>query len=85
MWVLIVQCLPRLIANITTFLAILSLGALGFVVLLGNLSAVSSTIKYTLGFFLLGFAILFSFFLCFYRLRNKLIAIFLDWSTRFMK
>jgi hypothetical protein len=84
-WLLIVQCFPRFIAHSTTFSAIISLGALSFLVLLGNISAMSSTIKYTIGFLLLGFAILFSFFLCFYRLRNKLVGIFLDWSTRFMK
>ena len=85
LWVFLVQCLPRFISNIATPLAILSLGALGVVVLLGNFSAISQPLKYALGFVLIGFAVLFAFFLCFYRRRSELIAIFLDWATRFMR
>ncbi len=84
-WLFFVQCLPRLLATIATPLGILSLGALGVVVLLGNFTAISTAFKYALGFVLIGFALLFAFFLCFYRLRGKLIAIFLDWATRFMR
>jgi hypothetical protein len=85
LWVMIVQCIPRVVALVVTVLAILSLGAMGIFVLVGNISSINNTVKIILGTILIGLAVLFSFFLCFYRRRNKLIGIFLDWSTRFMK
>lgn len=38
-----------------------------------------------IGITLILIAVLFVFFLCFYRKRNKLISIFLDWSTKYYK
>ena len=85
LWMLVVQCIPRVVALVVTVLAILSLLAMGIFVLIGNISNISNTVKIILGVILIGLAVLFSFFLCFYRRRNKLIGIFLDWSTRFMR
>lgn len=85
LWMLFVQCLPRVISNIVTVLAIIALAFLGIILLSGKVSRVSSWVTVLLGLSLLGVALLFTCFLCFYRLRNKLISIFLDWATYFFK
>lgn len=85
LWVLLVQCFPRGMAGIVTVLAILALGTLGIMSLAGKINGTLPVITLLLGFVLIGIAILFACFLCFYRLRNKLVPIFLDWSVKFFK
>lgn len=72
-------------AGIVTVLAILALGTLGIMSLAGKINGTLPVITLLLGFVLIGIAILFACFLCFYRLRNKLVPIFLDWSVKFFK
>lgn len=84
-WVLFVQCLPRIMANVVTVLAILALGFLGVLAFMGRISGTSQVVNLVVGFILIGIAVLFACFLCFYRMRNKLISIFLEWATRYFK
>ena len=72
-------------SNTVTVLSILTIGFLGVMALLGKITGVSTIISLLVGLTLVVIAILFACFLCFYRLRNKLVSIFLDWSTRFFK
>ena len=82
---ILVQCIPRVMATIVTVLAIIALGCLGVLIMIGKVSGLSNGVRIIIGIVLIGIAILFACFLCFYRLRNRLIAIFLDWSANFMK
>lgn len=82
---LLVQCFPRAVSTVVTVLAIISLGFLGIIFLSGKVTRVSSWVTVLIGLGLLGVALMFACFLCFYRLRNKLISIFLDWATYFFK
>jgi hypothetical protein len=72
-------------ATIATVLAIITLFFLGIMIFSGNVTAVSSLRQVLVGLLLIGIAVLFAFFLCFYRRRNSVLTIFLEWSTRFMK
>ena len=85
LWMLFVQFFPRLMATVVTVLAIIALGFLGILFLSGKISGIQPWVTLLIGLFLVALAILFACFLCFYRLRNKLIGIFLDWSTVFLK
>jgi MFS family permease len=85
LWMILVQCIPRIISTVVTVLAIIAIGFLGIIVISGRISKLSSWVCVVLGLILLGIAVMFACFLCFYRLRNKLINIFLDWSTHFLK
>ena len=85
LWVLFVQCLPRGIAGVVTVLAILTMGALGIMALAGKINGTLPVVTLLVGFVLIGIAILFACFLCFYQRRNKLVLIFLDWSAKFFK
>jgi hypothetical protein len=84
-WVFVVQCMPRLVATVTTLLAIFTLIAMGVIVLMGQISSMSPLVKFVLGFVLIGMGVMFAFFLCFYQRRNRLIGIFMDWSTRYLR
>lgn len=85
LWMICVQICPRAMAMIVAILAIISLIVLGIMIWAGKLSGISDWVKIVLGIVLIGIALLFTCFLCFYRLRNKLIGIFLDWATYFFK
>jgi uncharacterized membrane protein (DUF4010 family) len=85
MWVLFVQCLPRGMSAVVTVLSIFTLTVLGVLAFAGKINGASPALTLLTGFLLIGTAVLFACFLCFYRLRNKLISIFLDWSSRFFK
>ena len=82
---ILVQCIPRVMASIVTVLAIIALGFLGVLVMIGKVSGLSDGVRILVGIVLIAVAVLFACFLCFYRLRNRLIAIFLDWASSFMK
>lgn len=85
LWVLLVQCMPRAIASIASVLAILALATLGVLVLLGKLHGTSTVVNLVVGFLFLAMALLFACYMCCYRLRGKLVSIFLDWAARFFK
>lgn len=85
LWMILVQCIPRVISTVVTVLAIVAIAFLGIIVISGRISGMSSWVSIVLGLILMGTAVMFACFLCFYRLRNKLINIFLDWSTQFLK
>jgi len=85
LWVLFVQCLPRGVAGVVTILAILALGMLGIMALAGKIAGTLPVVTLLVGFILIGVAIMFACFLCFYRMRNKLVPIFLEWSSKFFK
>ncbi len=84
-WMLLVQCIPRAMSTIVTALAIVSLAFLGIIFLSGKVTRVNSWVTTLIGLGLLGVGVMFACFLCFYRLRNKLISIFLDWATYLLK
>lgn len=85
LWILLVQCLPRIMTTIVSVFGIIALAFLGIIFLTGKVAKVSSWITVLIGLALLGTSVMFTCFLCFYRLRNKLIGIFLDWATYFFK
>ena len=85
LWVICVQCFPRGMAAAVTVFAILTLGTLGIMALAGKINGTLPVVTLLLGFILVGIAILFACFLCFYRLRNKLVPVFLDWSCKFFR
>ena len=82
---LFVQCFPRAMASVVAVLAILALGFLGILILMGKVTGISTVVTLIVGLVLVGIAVLFAAFLCFYRLRNKLVPIFLDWGTCFLR
>jgi hypothetical protein len=69
-WSQLVQCFPRGMTAIATVLSIVS---------------GSSILKICVGVILITVAVLFTFFLCFFRKRNRLTGVFIDWSTRLAK
>lgn len=85
LWMLFVQFFPRLMSTIVTILAIITIGFLGILFLSGKIAGTQTWVTIFIGLFLVGLAILFACFLCFYRLRNKLIGIFLEWATHFLR
>lgn len=85
LWVMFVQCLPRIMSNVATIFAIFAIGAIGIMALIGKISGTSTIVTLVLGLVLIGIALMFACFLCFYRLRHKLVPIFLDWATKFYK
>lgn len=85
LWVLFVQCIPRIMASIATVCAILAVGAIGILALIGKIKGTSPVVTLILGFVLIGIALMFACFLCFYRLRHKLVPIFLDWASKYFK
>jgi hypothetical protein len=82
-WSQLVQCFPRGMTAIATVLSIVSLGVMGIILLLDNSG--SSILKICVGVILITVAVLFTFFLCFFRKRNRLTGVFIDWSTRLAK
>jgi hypothetical protein len=84
-WMLLVQCIPRAMSAVITVLAIISLAVLGIVFLSGKVTRAGTWVTVLIGVGLLVVALMFACFLCFYRLRNKLISIFLEWATYFLK
>ena len=84
-WVLFVQCLPRAMATVATVGAVLVIGTIGVMALMGKITGTTTVVTLIVGIILLGIAVMFACFLCFYRLRHKLVPIFLDWSSRFFK
>jgi hypothetical protein len=68
---------------IATVLSIASLATMGTILLIDNSS--SSIIKVCVGVILITVAVLFTFFLCFFRKRSRLTGVFIDWSTRLAK
>lgn len=77
------QLAPRFTVGLVSILSILTLGAIGTIILLD--SGIATFWRLLIGITLIVLAVLFVFFLCFYRKRNKLISIFLDWSTKYYK
>ncbi len=72
-------------ATIVTFLSILTLGAGGVLLLLDNVASITTVQRIAFGAVFIILAVLFSFFLCFYRKRNRLTAVFLDWASLLLK
>ncbi len=58
---------------------------MGVILLIDQSEGVSSIAKLVIAILLLGLAILFSFFLCFFRRRNRLTGVFIDWGTKLAK
>ena len=85
LWVLFVQCIPRIMASIATVCAILAVATIGILAFIGKIQGTSTVVTLVMGFVLLGIALMFACFLCFYRLRHKLVPIFLDWGSKYFK
>lgn len=84
-WLVLVQLIPRAMASIITVLSILTLAAGGLVILLDTANGFTTVEKLAVGITLLIMAVLFACFLCFYRKRNRLTAVFIDWATKLTK
>lgn len=72
-------------ASIATVCAVLAIGAIGVLALIGKVTGTTTVVTIIAGIILLAIAIMFACFLCFYRLRHKLVPIFLDWASKFFK
>lgn len=79
------QCFPRAMTAVVTIFSIISLAAMGVILLIDRSENVSTIAKLIIAIFLLVLAVLFSFFLCFFRRRNRLTGVFIDWGTRLAK
>jgi hypothetical protein len=84
-WAQLVQFFPRGMTAIVTVLSILSLTAVGIIVLIDKSETISGLLKISIGGVTITLAILFAFFLCFYRRRNRLTGVFIDWGTKLAK
>ena len=82
---LFVQCLPRAMVGVATICAILAIATIAILAFIGKVGGTSTVVTLMLGIILLCIAIMFACFLCFYRRRNKLLPIFLEWSAKFFK
>jgi hypothetical protein len=71
--------------TIATIGAIGAIGTIGILVLLGKVAGASTVVTLIVGVVLIGVAVMFAFYLCCYRLRQKLVPIFLEWGSRFFK
>ena len=85
LWVLFVQCLPRAMVGVATICAILAIATIAILAFIGKVGGTSTVVTLVVGIILLCIAIMFACFLCFYRRRNKLVPIFLEWSAKFFK
>lgn len=83
LWVFLVQCLPRPMTSVVTVLAVLVLAAIGVILLVDGHSGLPTGWRIAIAVVFLLVALLFFSFLCFYRKRNRLIGVFIDWSTRY--
>jgi UDP-N-acetylmuramyl pentapeptide phosphotransferase/UDP-N-acetylglucosamine-1-phosphate transferase len=68
-----------------TILSILSLAGIGAVMLIDHSENVSSLWKLTIAIASITIAVMFAFFLCFFRRRNRLTGVFIDWGTNLAK
>jgi predicted Na+-dependent transporter len=84
-WSQLVQCLPRLMTSFVTVLSILTLAGIGVVMLIDHSEGVSSIWKLIIAIVSITIAVMFAFFLCFFRRRNRLTGVFIDWSTKLTK
>jgi chromate transport protein ChrA len=67
---------------VVTIFSIIALAAIGIILLLDRSENVSTVAKLIIAIVVLILAVLFSFFLCFFRRRNRLTGVFIDWGTR---
>lgn len=72
-------------AAIVPVLAILTLATIGILAFLGKINGTTTGVTLAVGIILLLIAMMFALFMCFYRLRHKLVPIFLDWASKFFK
>lgn len=84
-WIILVQLIPRIMAAVAIYLAILTLIGLGILLLVDTSINVSQTLKIIVAILLIILSLLFASYLCFYRKRNSLIGIFLDWGTKCLR
>lgn len=86
-WLILVHLIPRPMVKVAIVLSIIILVVGGLLLFIDQTPGWEGNTfwKILIGIVLLAFAILFSLFFCFYRLRIGLTAIFLDWSRQFLR
>lgn len=84
-WSQLVQFLPRAMTAIVTILSILILGGIGVILLIDHSDGASTILKLVVAFISIAIAVMFAFFLCFFRRRNRLTGVFIDWATKLAK
>lgn len=85
LWAQLVQFLPRGMTAFVTVLSIVALAALGVIMLIDKSEGVSAVWKVVIAIVTITTAVLFVFFLCFFRRRNRLTGVFIDWATKLVK
>lgn len=85
LWAQLVQFLPRGMTAFVTVLSIVSLAAIGVLLLIDKSEGISSIWKVLIAIVAITTAVLFAFFLCFFRRRNRLTGVFIDWATKLVK
>lgn len=85
LWAQFVQFLPRGMTAFVTVLSIISLAAIGVLLLIDKSEGVSAVWKVVIAIVTITTAVLFAFFLCFFRRRNRLTGVFIDWATKLVK
>jgi hypothetical protein len=84
-WTQLVQFIPRGMTAFVTVLSILTLAAIGIIILIDNSERISGIVKVIIAVVAITTAVLFTFFLCFFRRRNRLTGVFIDWGTKLAK
>lgn len=84
-WSQLVQCFPRAMTTVVTFLSILSLAGIGVLMLIDHSEGVSQVWKLIIAIVCITVAVMFAFFLCFFRRRHRLTGVFIEWATKLSK
>jgi hypothetical protein len=81
----IVQCFPRAIVSFVSVFSILVLLAIGALMIIDHSEGVSTVWKLVIAIVSITIAVMFAFFLCFFRRRHRLTAVFMDWASKTAK
>lgn len=84
-WSQLVQFLPRAMTAIVTVLSIFILAGIGIIMMIDHSENVSVLWKLAIAIVSLAVAVMFAFFLCFFRRRNRLTGVFIDWATKILR
>ena len=81
----VVQCFPRAIVSFVSVFSIFTLIGIGTLMLLDHSEGVSILWKLVIAIISITVAVMFAFFLCFFRRRHRLTGVFMDWASRSTK